>query len=93
MPDGSPTPEFRLWCDKLKHLAPAQFRQGLDMLERQEADKRKTGEDSWPPSYAGFIGLATMSTRPRSTVEPLPERTVSREQAREKLAGILEDLR
>ena len=27
LPDGSPTPEFRLWCQKLAHLTPEQFRE------------------------------------------------------------------
>ena len=91
-PDGKPTPEFLLWCTKLQHLTAAQFRQGLDMLERQEAIARRSGDETWPPSYAGFIGLATMRTKPRSTVEPMPDKVASREEARKALTGILADL-
>ena len=92
LPDGSPTPEFRLWCQKLAHLTPEQFAQGMRMLERQEADARRAGDETWPPSYAGFIGLATMATKPRSTVTELPTEVMPKEQARAALGGILEGL-
>lgn len=92
LPDGSPTPEFRLWCQKLRGLTAAQFRQGLELLERQEADGRRTGDETWPPSYSGFIGLATMSLKPRSTVSPPPTNPVPRDVARQKLAAILETI-
>jgi hypothetical protein len=61
------------------------------MMERQEMDARKTGDETWPPSYAGFIGLATMTTRPRSTVTALPGPT-DRQLAAEQLAKIKEML-
>jgi hypothetical protein len=30
------------------------------MIERQEQEGRRAGDETWPPSYAGFKGLATM---------------------------------
>lgn len=92
LPDGSPTPEFRLWCQKLSHLTPEQFRQGVELLERQEAAARRTGDETWPPSYAGFLGLATMRTTPRSTVEELPP-VMDRDEANKRLAEIMEAIR
>ena len=80
--------EFKTWCWKLNHLTPAQFAQGARIMERQEADARRTGDDSWPPSYAGFIGIATMQLKSRSTVEALPASIMSRNEAREKLAAL-----
>jgi hypothetical protein len=80
--------EFDLWCWKLNHLTPEQFAQGVRIMEQQEADARRTGDESWPPSYAGFIGIATMPMKPRSTVEALPASVMSRDEAREKFAGL-----
>ena len=88
---GQPTLEFKLWCQKTAHLTDQQFAQGVAMMERQEMDARKTGDETWPPSYAGFIGLATMSTKPRSTVTALPAPTDKR-LAAERLAQIREIL-
>lgn len=73
--NGQPTLEFKLWLQKTAHLTDLQFEQGVAMLERQEMDARRTGDESWPPSYAGFCGLATMTTKPRSTVEALSHKT------------------
>ena len=87
--DGQPTMEFRLWCQKTAHLTDQQFAQGVAMMERQEMDARKTGDETWPPSYAGFIGLATMSTKPRSTVTALPAPT-DKQLAAERMAKIRE---
>lgn len=89
--DGRRTYEFRLWIEKTAGLTDAQFAQGVKLLEQQEAAARRTGDESWPPSYAGFVGLATMSTRPRSTVEALPHRA-DPEVAREQMARIREML-
>ena len=89
--DGRRTYEFRLWLEKTASLTDDQFRQGVKLLEQQEAAARRTGDESWPPSYAGFVGLATMSMRPRSTVEALPHRA-DPETAREHMARIREML-
>lgn len=80
--------EFKTWCWKLNHLTPDQFAQGARIMERQESDARRTGDDSWPPSYAGFIGIATMQLKSRSTVEALPASILSRDEAREKFAAL-----
>ena len=88
---GQPTLEFKLWLQKTAHLTDQQFAQGVAMMERQEMDARKTVDETWPPSYAGFIGLATMSTKPRSTVTALPAPTDKR-LAAERLAQIREIL-
>ena len=80
--------EFELWCWKLDHLTPERFAQGVQIMEQQEADARRTGDESWPPSYAGFIGIATMQLKSRSTVEALPASILSRDEAREKFAEL-----
>lgn len=80
--------EFELWCWKLDHLTPERFAQGVKIMEQQEADARRTGDESWPPSYAGFIGIATMQLKSRSTVEALPASILSRDEAREKFAEL-----
>ena len=85
---GAETIEFRVWCREIGHLTPEQFAQGVRIMEQQEADARRTGDESWPPSYAGFIGIATMPMKPRSTVEALPASVMSRDEAREKFAGL-----
>ena len=89
--DDKPTYEYRLWLEKTSGLTAEQFAQGVKLLEQQEAAARRTGDESWPPSYAGFVGLATMSMRPRSTVEALPHRA-DPETAREHMARIREML-
>jgi hypothetical protein len=58
------TEDFKLLCWKLNDLTPEQFAQGVEMMEYQEQEGRKTGDETWPPSYAGFIGLATMRIGP-----------------------------
>ena len=85
---GAETVEFRVWCKEIGHLTPAQFAQGIKIMEQQEADARRTGDESWPPSYAGFIGIATMQLKSRSTVEALPASILSRDEAREKFAEL-----
>lgn len=85
--DGRRTYEFRLWLEKTAGLTDDQFRQGVRLLERQESEARRTGDESWPPSYAGFVGLATMSLTARSTVTALPPPT-DRDTAREQMERI-----
>lgn len=89
---GGLTFEFATWCEKLAHLKEDQFAQGVLMLERQEAEARRTGNDTWPPSYAGFLGLATMRTESVSTVEELPP-VMDRAEANKRLAEIMEAIR
>lgn len=59
------------------------------MMESQERDARRTGDETWPPSYAGFIGLATMNTGQRKgTYEKLPPPTLTKEERRAELARV-----
>lgn len=88
--DGdSYTEDFKLWCWKLNSLTPEQFRQGVEMMEAQERDARRTGDETWPPSYAGFIGLATMNVgQRRGTYEKLPPPKLSKAERHEQMAKL-----
>lgn len=78
--------DFKLWCWKLNGLTPAQFKAGVELMEAQEESARRTGDDSWPPSYAGFRGMATMRRGPPAgTFERLPPPSLTKEQRRELL--------
>ena len=90
--DGTPSAEFRLWMRKTAHLTDDQFRQGMKLLESQEADARRSGDETWPPTYAAFCGLARMRTRPRDTREALPQRA-DKTVAERALNGIREMLK
>lgn len=91
--EGGPslTEDFKLWCWKLDHLTPEQFKQGVELMEQQEADARRTGDETWPPSYAGFIGLATMRMGPRSTYIPLPAPKLSKADRHELMQKLKEE--
>lgn len=81
--------DFKLWCWKLNELTPAQFRQGVELMEYQEQQGRRTGDETWPPSYAGFIGLATMRVGPpKGTYERLPPPTLSKEERKEEMVDL-----
>jgi len=90
---GEYTEDFKLWCWKLNDLTPDQFKQGVEMMEKQEEEGRKTGDETWPPSYAGFIGLATMNTGQRKgTYEALPPPTLTKAERHDELAKMRVDL-
>lgn len=89
--NGKPSAELLLWMAKTAHLTDDQVRQGVQLLEKQEADARRSGEETWPPAYAAFYGLATMRTRPRDTREALPPRA-DKAVAERALSGIREML-
>jgi len=87
------TEDFKLWCWKLNNLTPAQFRQGVEMMEYQEREGRKTGDETWPPSYAGFIGLATMNIGQRKgTFKPLPPAKLSKTERKAAMAKLRGDV-
>lgn len=84
--------DFKLWCWKLNDLAPEQFKQGVEMMEYQEMEGRKTGDETWPPSYAGFIGLATMHIGQRKgTYMKLPPPTLSKDERKAEMAKLRDD--
>lgn len=83
--------DFKLWCWKLNDITPAQFAQGVKMMEYQEAEGRKTGDETWPPSYAGFLGMATMATGSRSTFVALPPCTLSKTERLAMLKSLREE--
>jgi len=86
--DGSNyTEDFKLWCWKLNDLTPEQFKQGVEMMEYQEMEGRKTGDETWPPSYAGFIGLATMHIGQRKgTYQRLPPPKLSKDERKAQVS-------
>jgi len=91
--DGELTEDFKLWCWKLNELTPEQFKQGVEMMEYQEMEGRKTGDETWPPSYAGFIGLATMHIGQRKgTYERLPPPKLSKQERKFSLQQLREEV-
>jgi hypothetical protein len=82
-----------VWCAKLDHLTSAQIDHGVRMCELQEEEGRRTGEDTFPPSYAGFIGLATMNSGSRKgTYEKRIPNLMPLEDKKAATASILEML-
>lgn len=59
--DGEITEAFKLWCRKCDGLTPKEFKHGVERLEGVVMTNAQTGVESWPPSYAEFIGYATQS--------------------------------
>lgn len=55
--NGRYSPEFLLWCRKLHRLSDADYQRGFYMLEHRVREAAMLGEEEWPPSYAGFLGL------------------------------------
>lgn len=87
------TEDFKLWCWKLDHLTPEQFKQGVELMEQQERDARRTGDESWPPSYAGFIGLATMQTGARpGTYKKLPPPQLTKAERAEMMQKLRDEI-
>lgn len=48
---------FKTWCNKLNHLTDDQFKKGFERIEFNVKSSAAEGKESWPPSYAEFIGL------------------------------------
>lgn len=55
--NGRYSPEFLLWCRKLEGLSDEEYQRGFHMLEHKVREAARQGDEEWPPSYAGFIGL------------------------------------
>ena len=71
---GTYSAQFLLWCRKCCTLAPRQFERALAELEYQAGQAAREGRETWPPSYAEFIGLAsagweTKAQRPQAPVD------------------------
>jgi hypothetical protein len=81
--DGDLTEDFKLWCWKLNNLTPEQFKQGVEMMEYQEMEGRKTGDETWPPSYAGFI---------KGTYERLPPPKLSKQERKFSLQQLRDEV-
>jgi len=59
--EGNQTEQFRLWCRKCDTLTAKQIAQGIERVEYRCATNAQKGKESWPPSYAEFIGFCTAS--------------------------------
>lgn len=55
--NGKYTQEFLLWCRKLDGLSDEAYQRGFWMLEHKVKEAARMGEEEWPPSYAGFLGM------------------------------------
>ncbi len=59
--DDKQTEQFKLWCRKCDGLTPSQIASGMKQLEFTCSRNARSGDESWPPSYAEFIGHCTSS--------------------------------
>lgn len=50
------TANFLLWCRKTEHIDDEGFKRGFDRLETDVREAGRQGDESWPPSYAAFVG-------------------------------------
>lgn len=91
------TREFQLWCLKLKDLDDAQFVKGIEQLEKDIAKNAIEGKQSYPPSYAEFIGLANRTTQvshpSHRSWAGLPKPTMTVEARKAEMKKILDMLR
>lgn len=91
---------FHVWCHKLKHLDQDRVAYGVKRLEGQIAERSRYGEESWPPSYAEFVGLCeekyqTRCHKPFDSSKALENKTyIERQRAynRKKCADLLKSL-
>lgn len=89
--------QFDLWAWKLDDLSAADFKRGMEGLEKRAEDCYRLGEEMWPPSYAEFRALAFPETsRDTQAHKPferlsLPDKT-SMEKARKAGACELDRL-
>jgi hypothetical protein len=63
---GNYTEPFKLWCRKCNGLTPTQITNGMRRVEFDCAKRAQAGDESWPPSYAEFIGLCTANWESRA---------------------------
>jgi hypothetical protein len=57
--NGQHSEQFRLWCRKLDGLTSKQITAGMGKLEYTCSRNAQAGDESWPPSYAEFVGHCT----------------------------------
>lgn len=80
--------QFELWARKLNDLGVADFKRGMEGLEKKAEQEYKLGNEMWPPSYAEFRALAFPDTSRDSQAHKyfpriaLPDKT-AQEKARE----------
>ena len=58
------TENFLFWCRKTEEFTDRQWARAFRNLEKEVINKKRSGEESWPPSYAEFIVLATAEDGP-----------------------------
>lgn len=91
------TREFQLWCLKLKDLEDQHFANGIEQLEKDIAKNAIEGKQSYPPSYAEFIGLANRTTQvshpSHKSWAGLPKPTMTVEARKAEMKKILDMLR
>ena len=69
------TRNFKLWEEKTEHLTDEQWKRGIDRCESDQMKNARGGKESWPPSYAEFIGFCDEESKGIYKVFPkvLPE--------------------
>lgn len=55
--NGHYSNEFLLWCRKLEGISDEQYQRAFQQLEWRVREAKRIGDEEWPPSYAGFLGL------------------------------------
>lgn len=55
---------FLTWCAKTNHLSDEEWAKGMAKLERKVTADAANGNESWPPSYAEFVGYCRPTTSP-----------------------------
>lgn len=51
---------FLTWCEKTQRLTAAEWRHGVDAVERRAVEQVQAGETAWPPTYVEFLGLSIL---------------------------------
>lgn len=71
--NGGYTQTFLLWCRKLERLTEKQFNNGMLILEERVKRNGQLGQETWPPSYAEFLGFASPSAQHALQSRPVCE--------------------
>jgi len=85
--DGKYTQTFQTWCRKLYEadITKDEMRAGIKHLEESCRDAVRTGNEVWPPGYAGFIGHCRAQKERYHFLKRLPPPTLSLEERKKRM--------
>jgi hypothetical protein len=92
--DGALSENFKLWARKTAKLTDDEWKIGIDEVERRVEKASSQGGDTFPPTYAQFLGYCRPSKSPDGTRSqayvkfmPVERLTDETQEAKNKAAG------